>query len=87
MMILAPLKGHTNEINHVIIGNNGYWAISASDDGNVLEWDLASKAFKLLYSHGSITYALDLSVDNYYITSGASSGELIFYSYQESKIL
>ena len=37
---LGKIDGHSNAVNHVAISNDGSKAISASDDTNLILWDL-----------------------------------------------
>ena len=77
-------RGHTDEINFIQVSADEKFMYTGSDDRSVREWDLQAspdtERSKLLYSHGRIVYAIDLSLDGTTIVSGSGDSTVKVYS-------
>lgn len=87
LIVKAPLLGHTREINHVFISRSELVAYSASDDGTVRVWDLQNRTNLILYTQNNLVYALDLSLDEKFLASGASNGSINLYNATHREIV
>lgn len=72
--VIKTFTGHTSEINHCVFSSDSTKIFSASDDGTVRQYDVASGENSILINHNRIVYAFDLSIDEKNIISGDSSG-------------
>ena len=70
----APLSGHTGGIQAVTFSPNGALLASASQDGTVRVWDLASDAELLKLEHPDAVYSVAFSPDGALIASGSANG-------------
>lgn len=72
LSLVETYKGHTGEINSIIISADDNWMFSASDDGTVRMWNISAaiKCQVILYESRGIVYSMDLSADQKYICSG-----------------
>jgi WD40 repeat protein len=71
MVQVSSFKGHTSEVNVVLITKDDKWMFSTGDDGMVIKWDLSAEVSSpiILYKIGCICYGLDLSFDNKFIAT------------------
>lgn len=83
------LKGHTNEVNVILISSDDKTMYSTGDDKTVLAWDITiqSPTPRLLYTHNSIIYGLDLSFDNKYLASAGGDAYAKIYDLSTNSIL
>lgn len=89
MSEIARLKGHEDEINIILISFDEKKLFSASDDGQVIMWDITeiSPEPNLIIKHDRRIVGLDLSVDNNYIASGSADATAGVYDLVEGKEL
>jgi WD40 repeat protein len=64
----------------MVISPDGQHVVSASGDGTLIIWDLASgEALQTLSMHPNIAYRLDISPDGQHLVSGSEDGSLIIW--------
>ena len=74
------LKGHTGMIKSLIFSYDGKYLYSASLDGKVLKWDLASKNSTDISGGMMHVTSIDLSTDNKYIAGVTNDGKVIVWN-------
>jgi WD40 repeat protein len=74
------LKGHTGAIKSLIFSYDGRYLYSASSDGNVLKWDLASRNYTDISSSMMRVTSIDLSTDNKYIAGVSNDGKVLVWN-------
>ncbi|OMJ69060.1 hypothetical protein SteCoe_33313 [Stentor coeruleus] len=87
MSEISRLIGHEDEVNVIFISNDEKKLFSASDDGQVIMWDITEMSPKpnVIIKHNSRIVGLDLSVDNKYIVSGSADATASVYDLIEQK--
>jgi WD40 repeat protein len=78
--ISYELKGHTGPVKSLIFSYDGKYLYSASLDGKILRWDLASKTSSNISVSVMQTVAIDLSSDNKYIAGVGSNGKAFIFN-------
>ena len=74
------LRGHTAEIRSLIFSFDGRFLYSASLDGKVLKWDLATKASTDISTNMMKITSIDLSSDNKYIAGVSDDGRVLLWN-------
>lgn len=74
------LDGHTDIVENVVYNTNGLLLASASDDGNVILWDLepsrgeAERIRTTFVGHRALVYDVAFSSDGMFLASGGGDG-------------
>ncbi|OMJ67751.1 hypothetical protein SteCoe_35002 [Stentor coeruleus] len=89
MKQIDTYEGHTSEVNAILISSDERTMYSTGDDGTVLKWDITIPSSKpeLLYTHNSLAYHMDLSVDNKFIATTSGERNVKVYSLEDKKII
>merc|ERR1712194_866963 len=71
------LRGHSHFISDVVISSDGAFALSASWDGELRLWDIATgKTTRRFVGHEKDVLSVAFSVDNRQIVSGSRDGTI-----------
>ena len=70
--LLHTLRGHTNNVQSVIVSPDSNYVISGSLDKTIKIWNLAKgELFQTLEGHKQMIFSVALSSDSQYIISGS----------------
>lgn len=71
--LVTTLRGHRNDVDDLVLARDGRTLFSASRDGTVRRWSLASSQVEATYAAGAPVQALAVSDDGQWL-AGASEG-------------
>jgi WD40 repeat protein len=71
---LIAQTGHSTGINVVAYSPNGRTALTGSDDGTALLWDIATGRELRRFAHGSVVISVAFAVDGKMVLTGTSNG-------------
>lgn len=81
--LLRTLEGHSKQISALRFSSDSKTLFSASFDGQIMEWDVATgEKRKLIWGWYEPIYGLDLSPDGRYLVYGFSPDSLIVWDMQ-----
>ncbi|KAG0706487.1 WD40-repeat-containing domain protein [Suillus ampliporus] len=69
-------KGHTNDINAIVVDSTGTLVASASDDNHVRLWRLSDRRTIALFKHSGAVYSVTFSMDSKVILSGGGDKKI-----------
>jgi WD40 repeat protein len=78
--IKYELKGHTGFIKSLVFSFDGRYLYSASLDGKVLKWDLASKTSVNINTGGIQIISIDISSNGNYIAGLSNAGKVLVWN-------
>jgi WD40 repeat protein/energy-coupling factor transporter ATP-binding protein EcfA2 len=72
-------QGHQDAVRSVRHSQDGKYVYSASSDGKVLKWDLATKKSQLIFEHNDIHRVVNISPDERYLALGTENNNILLF--------